>query len=1117
MGLTDVAAPDYLDEELIVNSQRVRKQTQLYGEQPMNEAEIKEILRPIKAGGDKAKPSMTKAQREAAAKERAEREEAKAAKLAAENQAKNDPMTWGPHGRDRVLRALNMFGFGRWEKIKQESGHAGRETKGVESFSRAYILECGLCASDSEISKNDSDFVKDAINAAKTVDALVRSGQRTLEVPPCLTEEKFLAKLRSGLAKKSLNKLDVLTKLVNMMQKVVEEVYKSRGLVMDPSVDLDALLSELTLEEVCAHIPLGDVRPSWTRIREWWDLECDKHMLIGIYRHGYGRYDLIKDDTTLVFHDHLQREWNELNAANASSTGAAGEGGAVGGENGESSGAAPMEGVIYSAAPATPSQEGGAGDISLLTSSMTKPAAAPSSAVKASASKVTLSAEDSAINVEGDNADDMNEGGAGGDDDGEGFTGSAGAGKEAGPVMPDARSLNRLFCWLVSSDAAKMTKSQMAEKQKLIRKSKAAEAQEKREQAKIKAEAAEQEEDLLLDLSRGKAAGDEAEHLFGEMALLCQVNDLLDVEAVSVAHKAQIQGLKKTEAMFALPIYGHSAPTSPTAASAANRESGGLTSQSLADRDNNASSASVNNEMKSEVSEQVESLADNVDSASTNDNVSVVALPEKQQQVAPLSPRHSHQHFNPLLPHSLTEFEAVRLSCYFILFGAPIDCHATFGPEKAYSLLSPGAARSSGMLSSSLLYQMGLESSSVAALGLDKGYVSLHSWSDVQQRCGIHQSPETLEQFYRGVWLPFCYAITKRKALSHSQHKFIVPNPKMPPSDHHYAARGLCHVALLRQQLLYAAYHVLVNDAALLLDYLKSSQGRNVDNMPVWWCPWIHDLGVLIGLVKHGFLSLKELKADEELPFTFQHIEMHVRQVFLYGCSSVLPAGLDELPTLAEAEYFVQVAVLQFPDLKDLEFRVMRILEDVTRGLPSDHPCRVRSYQALRGMSFAASSSSSAAQGGGGAGGSDDVNRDEDGEELVLLPPAGSSGRGRGGKDSAAGANGGAAVVLPLSRGGRTVAKYPAMPLKRFQRETAKRRKVCISVSHPDLFRSTSGTGNGNGSGVTAVAEAVAVVEAAAGGFRASLDSPRALLQSESMSGAGVAVGGAGDVLMEEC
>jgi hypothetical protein len=268
----------------------------------------------------------------------------------------------------------------------------------------------------------------------------------------------------------------------------------------------------------------------------------------------------------------------------------------------------------------------------------------------------------------------------------------------------------------------------------------------------------------------------------------------------------------------------------------------------------------------------------------------------------------------------------------------------------------------------------------------------------------------------------------------------VVPNPLLGASEHHYAARGLCHLFLIRQQMLRAAQFILSTPdlAQHLVDYLRTAGGRNVDGMPLWWCPWIHDLGTLVGLVKYGFLSLREMKEDEQLPFTARYLDTHVRQVFLLGSSSMLPCGVDDVSSNAEAELFVQAAVLMFPEYRDLECRMMRILEDVTRCLPMEHAYRVRSFQALRLVPFASSAAASEEPG-------------EDADSATEEMEAPKTGRGAAKKD------------FPLSRSGRAVNKYPAMPLKRFQRETAKRRKVCVSITHPECFKDLFAV-NGNNS-----------------------------------------------------
>ena len=134
--------------------------------------------------------------------------------------------------RDRVLRALNNFGFGRWDRIQRESGGDLRDLRGVEEFSRSFILQCGLnCEQD--LAKNDSAFVIDAINSAREVQELIASGQHAIEIPISLQEERFLSKLRTGAAKKSLIRMDHLTRLTATIQKAVQSLLSERRQVMN--------------------------------------------------------------------------------------------------------------------------------------------------------------------------------------------------------------------------------------------------------------------------------------------------------------------------------------------------------------------------------------------------------------------------------------------------------------------------------------------------------------------------------------------------------------------------------------------------------------------------------------------------------------------------------------------------------------------------------------------------------------------------------------------------------------------------------------------------------------------------------------------------------------------
>lgn len=72
---------------------------------------------------------------------------------------------------------------------------------------------------------------------------------------------------------------------------------------------------------VAAALPIGDFRPLWTRPAPWfdplvspqlverrsegpllrWDAEADAHLILGTYRHGYGKYDMMVADPELCF------------------------------------------------------------------------------------------------------------------------------------------------------------------------------------------------------------------------------------------------------------------------------------------------------------------------------------------------------------------------------------------------------------------------------------------------------------------------------------------------------------------------------------------------------------------------------------------------------------------------------------------------------------------------------------------------------------------------------------------------------------------------------------------------------------------------------------------------
>lgn len=150
---------------------------------------------------------------------------------------------------------------------------------------------------------------------------------------------------------------------------------------------------------------------------------------------------------------------------------------------------------------------------------------------------------------------------------------------------------------------------------------------------------------------------------------------------------------------------------------------------------------------------------------------------------------------------------------------------------------------------------------------------------------------------------------------------------------------------LQRQQVHRACSFVLANEFSALWEFLRSPDRVSYfEGMPVWWTPCIHDLALIIGCAKYGFVNLDYLREDLSLPFRVKKIERHLRYCIQYETLSVIPVAVDALTTERDdLENWIRTSSQEFPEQRLLEMRLEKILEEVTRDLTNGHPCRVSS------------------------------------------------------------------------------------------------------------------------------------------------------------------------------
>lgn len=166
----------------------------------------------------------------------------------------------------------------------------------------------------------------------------------------------------------------------------------------------------------------------------------------------------------------------------------------------------------------------------------------------------------------------------------------------------------------------------------------------------------------------------------------------------------------------------------------------------------------------------------------------------------------------------------------------------------------------------------------------------------------------------------------------------------------------------------------------------------------MWWCPWIHDLGLMAGCVRHGLMNINAMRGDASLPLNPGSIRDHITRTLVVrveppqppqkpAAEGVLPtaagvapaavpgtaaavgaaagggAGAGQLTAAALAaaaaavragkgldgsdgrvQAWVGESCLEFPTRRAAEDRVFRICVALTKLMPLSNPLRVRCY-----------------------------------------------------------------------------------------------------------------------------------------------------------------------------
>jgi hypothetical protein len=227
---------------------------------------------------------------------------------------------------------------------------------------------------------------------------------------------------------------------------------------------------------------------------------------------------------------------------------------------------------------------------------------------------------------------------------------------------------------------------------------------------------------------------------------------------------------------------------------------------------------------------------------------------------------------------------------------------------------------------------------------------------DVNLECDV----KVLQMYFDHVFLPHCLRLCAKAPDSrvpdgHTMSKFTynvvrsirespIPDPCVPMKEHSEEAVMMASTILRRARLARSIRWIASGNqisSDMILSFLHGPVMReDLDGVPIWWCPWIHDLALLVHAARFGLLDHQLLLERRKMggPFEVSLIEQHVRATFCgenneSSSSPKLPKALLESTPPEEMDSWVTSLALEFPSLFVMERRLAVMCGHLTSTL----------------------------------------------------------------------------------------------------------------------------------------------------------------------------------------
>ena len=168
-------------------------------------------------------------------------------------------------------------------------------------------------------------------------------------------------------------------------------------------------------------------------------------------------------------------------------------------------------------------------------------------------------------------------------------------------------------------------------------------------------------------------------------------------------------------------------------------------------------------------------------------------------------------------------------------------------------------------------------------------------------------------------------------------HPSPLPDPCLRVQEHSLEAIGLANAILRRVRLLRSCVYLSSVESGIpsndVVALAKSAvMGRSVNELPIWWCPWVHDVALMLHAATHGLFSLMLDRSEHEI-FAASAIETFL----CTNCKVWTDTTFMKHPCSERRLNWSKHQSKTFPSLYQLERRLGLLCSELTADLENEY------------------------------------------------------------------------------------------------------------------------------------------------------------------------------------